>query len=1016
MSKPLSVLRTLLLAVGAAALALPASSEDIDIYTVVNTSGDLPNVLLMLDNSANWSASISVDDCYYKEGGVTTTEGPKASNPNSEQGTKMAIEKCALYNVIDALPVKTGAGPDDDAKFNVGLMLLNESPSSDNGGYPRHAFVEMSTNNKVAFKAMIKALAINGDKGNNAAFAKAMYEMFLYFKGNAPYKGTAGSKWHDDAVSSGAYVSPAATSCSRNHIIFIANGAPQSAENNDAYALLANTGSTAPVPTVPSSVISNSMQENWAQEFARNMNSADFSSMDGVQSVTTHTVAVTGSSSDGTFPAFMESMAYWGGRGTYVEASDADTLANELSDIFNSIDPTNSVFASASLPVAVNAQGTYDNQVFLGMFRPDADAKPRWRGNLKQYEFALDTLGNLRLVDSQKEDAVNSDTGFIEPNAESYWTTDSTFWVNQQMGTPPSTTDLPDGEIVEKGGAAQRLRQVYATSQADRSIFTCVGCADGTALGTTDSTKFIDDNDVITAAALGFTGDTAEADRTTLIEWVRGADNVSGDEYGPGGTTTVRPSVHGDVLHSRPAVVNFGGDIGIVAFYGANDGMLHAVNGNQTGTGAGNELWSFIPEELYGKLNRLRTNSPEILMPDSTDPTATRRDYFVDGPIGLYQKRLADGTSEKVVIYVSMRRGGRFLYALDVTTPTAPELLWRRSNSDTGFASLGQTWSEPRLARLKNRTNPVLIFGGGYDAAAEDVSPPETTTMGDSVFVLDAFSGDLIKEFSDIAHSVTGDVTLLDSDFDGNVDRAYAVDLGGNLWRMDFEDADGNTDDGNWSIYKIADLSGGTSSGRKFMFAPDAVATSGFTALMLGSGDREKPLLNNTQDHFFTIFDRNTGKGAPSPVPAAVTWDELVASTAASSSSGDGCYVTLAEGEKVVNAPTTIAGKTYFGTNRPVAASANTCAANLGEARGYAMPLFCQTPASATYVSGGLPPTSVAGVVVVTEDGVEKQVPFVIGAPGDDCTEDCSFLDPNRPRPNVSKPRSRIYWYQETNR
>ena len=50
--------------------------------------------------------------------------------------------------------------------------------------------------------------------------------------------------------------------------------------------------------------------------------------------------------------------------------------------VFNEIQAVNSVFAAASLPVSVNARGTYLNQVYMGMFRPDADGHPRWRGNL----------------------------------------------------------------------------------------------------------------------------------------------------------------------------------------------------------------------------------------------------------------------------------------------------------------------------------------------------------------------------------------------------------------------------------------------------------------------------------------------------------------------------------------------------------------------------------------------------------------------------------------------------------
>src|SRR5438132_1433846 len=33
----------------------------------------------------------------------------------------------------------------------------------------------------------------------------------------------------------------------------------------------------------------------------------------------------------------------------------------------------------------------------------------------------------------------------------------------------------------------------------------------------------------------------------------------------------------------------------------------------------------------------------------------------------------------------TMRRGGIFMYAFDVTNPTAPKLLWRKGSTDTGW-------------------------------------------------------------------------------------------------------------------------------------------------------------------------------------------------------------------------------------------------------------------------------------------------------------------------------------------
>ena len=66
----------------------------------------------------------------------------------------------------------------------------------------------------------------------------------------------------------------------------------------------------------------------------------------------------------------------------------------------------------------------------------------------------------------------------------------------------------------------------------------------------------------------------------------------------------MRPSAHGDV-HSRPVAVDYGGNTGVVVFYGASGGMLHAINGNQStsiGTYApGSELWSFVAPEHYDR-------------------------------------------------------------------------------------------------------------------------------------------------------------------------------------------------------------------------------------------------------------------------------------------------------------------------------------------------------------------------------------------------------------------------------
>ena len=345
--------------------------------------------------------------------------------------------------------------------------------------------------------------------------------------------------------------------------------------NPSAATLLANVGaSTATIP-----LSSNTAKNNIADEYARFLFQADVNSRAGQQNIVTYTVAVydpahmTGSDPD--MIMLMTSMANQGG-GRYFAATDATTLQRALETIFTEVQAVNSVFASSTLPVSVNVRGTYLNQVYMGVFRPDPDALPRWMGNLKEYRLAVSAADTLFLADVNGDAVENTSTGFVSPSALSYWTSSSTYWGFRPSGVG-GTSDSPDGDIVEKGAAAQVLRSTYASSQASRKVYTCTGtCVPSSRLA---DTPFDNANTGITQAALGAAG---PAERTSIINWIRGQDLF--DENLDASSSDVRASIHGDVLHSRPGVVNYnrtGDDNDIVVFYGGNDGMLHAVKGGQ---------------------------------------------------------------------------------------------------------------------------------------------------------------------------------------------------------------------------------------------------------------------------------------------------------------------------------------------------------------------------------------------------------------------------------------------------
>jgi type IV pilus assembly protein PilY1 len=304
-------------------------------------------------------------------------------------------------------------------------------------------------------------------------------------------------------------------------------------------------------------------------------------------------------------------------------------------------------------------------------------------------------------------------------------------------------------------------------------------------------------------------------------------------------------------------------------------------------------------------------------------------------------------------------------------------------------------------------------MGAGYDPAADDALPAGVPTMGQAVLVLDASTGALLRQLN-TDRSVPASVTLVDTDYDGYVDRAYAADTGGNVYRIDFESAAGDGAVANWAITKFAALGDGV---RRFFYAPDVVGTNLFTAVLLGSGNRERPLQTVTADHFFTLFDYRLQKG-PSGAPpigslALVRHDDTLSPYATIA----GCYLPMdPRGEKVVTAAATTGGYTYFSTNRPTPPAPNSCANNLGIAKGYKIPLFCGTGESIEFEGGGLPPSPVIGEVDIAippldpnagEEEEIRRLPFVIGG----FNLELSGLAVSRVPINVDPTRRRTYWF-----
>lgn len=704
-------------------------------------------------------------------------------------------------------------------------------------------------------------------------------------------------------------------------------------------------------------------------------------------------------------------------------------------------------------------------------------------------------------------------------SAKVYWAASA---ANPTLSPDISITGLVAGAASVTGGGT-----MYASKSGDLSSKVTSIVTQGLATG-------------IIIAGLASSSDVNE--RENLINWVRGLDNKDNENINSD-ATDVRASVHGDVLHSRPAVINYnryGDDNDVFIFYGSNDGMFHAAKGGRA-TGAGNEQWAFVAKEHFSKLKRLRNQSPTI---SSTNP----RDYFFDGPIGAYTKdatsnfKMGD-TGDKVYLFVGMRRGGRYVYALDVSDPVDPKFLWRKgcpnstgvSGCDTGYEEMGQSWSEPKLGYVNAFPGTlVLMFGAGYDAPVEDLQPcgitawnatsatgktnvvfpnsmvtancganltsgtstPKNRTMGRGIYMVNALtgavlwravspnssgattgtaSGTVTQTVSGMDFAISGDLAVLknrsnsttrgttgtESVQTGYLDRMYAVDTGGQVWRVDMAAADPL----DWVVTKFASIAAasGTSSAsmRKFLFSPDVVYSSESTgalydSVLVGSGDREHPFDQTVSNRFYMFKDSNVssltkaGVTSPNSPPTTITESNLFdvtnnclqtastcdtgsgqtqASATASLLAAKGWKLQLSStGEKTIAPATTSAGTVIFNTNEPkqdtVSGTAvnvgpnagNFCTSDLGSARQYglnyqsavasniytALPSQFQTTSgrSATFAGGGFLPAP---------------VPVVVSIGGKFYQTVISGVQATNPGGLTLQTRIRTYWYKKAN-
>jgi type IV pilus assembly protein PilY1 len=658
-----------------------------------------------------------------------------------------------------------------------------------------------------------------------------------------------------------------------------------------------------------------------------------------------------------------------GGTGVPLALSeDPDELVATLNEIFKQILSVSTTFVAASVPVNVFNRAEITDNVYIALFQVDEQARPYWVGNVKKLKIAgaNDTSTAGTIVDALGDPAVAAD-GRIRFDALTSWTDPTSL-----PAPDPEVGEVEgrDGRTVARGGAGQRIAGLLGDGPEEAN-----GLGGRRIYFDLDSSKLAPLNvDQTIAAELQSDLDASTvAEAVELIAYARGLDVDDLDDDDD--RSEAREWIFGDPLHSRPLPINYGAiggfsepnNPGIYVAVASNDGMLRMIRNTRTSGGdTGEEVWAFMPRSSMSAQKVLRANG-----------TGMKHPYTLDGaPVAFIWDKNFDGNivaneGDRVFLFVGMRRGGKAYYALDVTNPESPRLMWT-IEKDGDFAELGYTFSNPRvgLVRTASGARPAVMFAGGYDLNKDTRGSVGTDdSEGNALFVVDAVTGSLIWkarggsggvgskvfEHPGLRDSIPSTLTVADTDGDGFTDRMVVGDTGGNIWRADI----GGDDTSKWKLSLLASVGrhAGSSSGiaddRRFFHRPDLVPTKDgyglFDGVVIGSGNRANPLDSGgvAADYLYMIKDRGTavGTGVNTGLQHAdfgdVTDNCLQDDPNCSVDLEDGWRLNMQDsGEKILATPLTVTGKVFFTSYLPRGGSAATaCAPSEGAGRLYAVSL-----------------------------------------------------------------------------
>ena len=615
--------------------------------------------------------------------------------------------------------------------------------------------------------------------------------------------------------------------------------------------------------------------------------------------------------------------AYWGiiGEGGWYSGNNSQDVVNSVNDFINSLSTTipSVTTGSPTIPKDALNPAILQDDAYYQQFQPTPDKSYQlWTGNLKKY---LVTTGGI-LKDKKGTAIVDAD-GKIVANYD-YWAEETTS-SNQSADENTVGSDA----FALRGGAWSKLLlrtnplNNPSNGVVQRKVFTNRIYTNGSFVSKSDELRQVKPTDLTDTnykndeyrgylvRALGYNIDAATPP-TSL-------DNLK---------TAVEFRQTGAVMHSQPILVTNKGKLEFnestqtmgstgredYVLFGTTQGALHVVKAGTSGiAGGGEEVFTFIPNEMLVK-QKQAFEKPEV-----TSGGTNQLFYGIDGPWTAYTEYVVDGSGYLTVgdgkgdqkgvqnVYGGLRMGGRSYYALDLKDIQNPKLKFH-INPDSALAGtplsyMGQSWSKPTIGFVNwaGKRTRVMFVGGGYDDGYESTSYDQTNKKGAGVYMFSAEdtsiqdgnntiaikAGELLWWSSanattsiastksgvvginspNMQYSVVSEIRSVDRDGDDLIDHVYFGDLGGQIFRTDFNNKEKTI--GSWAKAPILIFDEHKANGKSPRFydmpAFSLYNNNGsiFAVVSQGSGNRSAPLFADSSydyDAIYNIYDKDVAR------------------------------------------------------------------------------------------------------------------------------------------------------------